>query len=291
MGIEFTLHERLALYGLLAENSSDIIFKSDSRGFILTASPAMRQLGYQLPAMLIGPHIRDLVQSQFTEGIEAMHRAALSGLNEGRWSEFPAGSHSPAHWFEIQMRALHDSSGRAYGVLCIMRSIAERKCLEEQLFAAEMTDPLTRLTNRTAFVAMLEFMVSSRRDGCLALFDLDHFMTLNMRFGQSAGDEMLCAFADLLRNLVRSEDIISRIGNERFGVLMPGVSSELASELCLPVVETLAELGRDERGDRFGVTASAGITPIARSLDSTLKHAELALFTAKASGRSRIECS
>ena len=290
MGVDFTLQERGALYGLLAENSDDIIFKSDARGFILTASPAIEQLGYALPAMLIGPHIRDLVLPQFAERIEAEHRAALSGRGSARWHDFPAATGSPGHWFEIQMRALHDHAGRLYGVLCMMRSITARKSLEEQLFAAEMTDPLTRLTNRVAFVSMLEYMVFSKAGGSLALFDLDHFMTLNMRYGQSAGDEMLCAFADLLRDLVRFEDIISRVGNERFGVLMPGLDAEQAREVCEPVVETLAVLGQSDFAERFGVTTSAGIAPIAGSVDRTMKHAELALFAAKAKGRSRVEC-
>ena len=291
MGVDFTLQERSALYGLLAENSDDIIFKSDARGFILTASPAIEQLGYRLPAMLIGPHIRDLVLPQFAAAIEAEHRAALSGRGSARWHEFPAATGVAGHWFEIQMRALHDGAGRLYGVLCMMRSITARKSLEEQLFAAEMTDPLTRLTNRVAFVSMLEYMVCSKAGGSLALFDLDHFMTLNMRYGQSAGDEMLCAFADLLRDLVRREDIISRVGGERFGVLMPGLSPSEASEVCQPVVETLAVLGQSDFAERFGVTTSGGIARISGSLDRTMKHAELALFAAKAKGRSRVECN
>jgi len=154
-----------------------------------------------------------------------------------------------------------------------------------------MTDPLTRLTNRMAFVSMLEYMVCSKAGGTLALFDLDHFMTLNMRYGQSAGDEMLCAFSDLLRDIVRREDIISRIGSERFGVLLPGLDPEQACEVCQPVVDTLAVLGRPDQAECFGITASAGIAPISGTVDRTMKHAELALFAAKAKGRSRVECA
>jgi diguanylate cyclase (GGDEF)-like protein/PAS domain S-box-containing protein len=292
MGVEFTLHERSALYGLLAENSSDIIFKSDGRGFIINASPAIEQLGFRIPAMLIGPHIRDLVPPQFAGAIEAAHRAAIAGRGDGRWIEFPAASEDrDRHWFEIQMRGLQDAVGEPYGVLCIMRSISERKSLEERLFAAEMTDPLTRLTNRVAFISMLDYMILGETAGCLALFDLDHFMTLNMRYGQTAGDRMLCAFADLLRSLARREDIISRIGNERFGLLLPGLSQEAATEVCQPIVEALEGLGRLSLADDFSVTTSAGLAPIVRSLDRTIKAAEIALFLAKAKGRSRVESS
>ncbi len=292
MGVEFTLQERSALYGLLAENSSDIIFKSDSRGFVQTASPAIECLGYRPSAMLFGPHVRELVHPGYGEAIDAAHREALIGHGDGQWLEFPAGSGKRgAQWFEIQMRGLRGSDGKAYGVLSIMRCISARKSLEDRLFAAELTDPLTRLTNRIAFIAMLDHLVAAPTGGCLALFDLDHFMTLNMRYGQSAGDEMLRSFADLLRSLTRQEDIISRIGGERFGILFPGLDQRKASELCQPIVETLAQLGRIAVALDFSVTTSAGIAPIYHSVDRTIKRAEVALFLAKARGRSRIETS
>jgi diguanylate cyclase (GGDEF)-like protein len=138
---------------------------------------------------------------------------------------------------------------------------------------------------------MLEHMVTGKSGGCLALFDLDHFMTLNMRYGQAAGDEMLVAFADLLRSLARCEDIISRIGAERFGLLLPGLSPDEAAALCQPIVETLAGLGRVALADGFCITTSAGVAPIDHSLDRTLKRAEVSLFMAKARGRSRVETS
>ena len=293
MRIEFTLHERSALYGLLADHSSDIILKTDRRGFVLAASPALERLGLALPALLIGPHLRDLVHPGYCSLIEAEHRAAIAGTGSGAWLELPAGpgGHSE-QWFETQLRPMADIRGRIYGALVVMRCIARRKSLEERLFAAEFTDPLTRLTNRTAFVTMLDHLVARPHGAAaLALFDIDRFMTLNMRFGQNAGDDLLRAFAGLLRALTRSEDIISRVGGERFAVIMPGLAPEAAAAQCRPIVETLAEAGGAAVGGDFAVSTSVGIASIARSTDSTVRHAELALFMAKAKGRSRIETS
>lgn len=292
MNVGFTVQERVALYGLLAENSGDIILKSDERGFIQSASQGIDYLGYHPAAALFGPHVRELVLPDYADAIEAAHEAALAGRNNGRWIELPANNRKRGKlWFEVQMRGLLRADGEAYGVLTVMRSIAERKSLEDRLFAAELTDPLTRLTNRIAFVAMLDHLVASPAGGCLALFDLDHFMTLNMRYGQSAGDEMLRSFAALLRSLTRSDDIVSRIGGERFGVLLPGLDESESSMLCQPVIETLAQLGQSATQHDFAVTTSAGIAPIGHSVDRTMKRAEVALFLAKARGRSRIEAS
>lgn len=285
MGVEFTLHERGALYGMLADNSDDIIFKCDARGFIVTASPALQMLGVSLPNMLFGPHIRDLVAAVHADVIAAEHSATLNGYGSGLWLEFPA---MAGGWFEVRMGQLQDDRG-AYGVLCVMRCVTQRKTLEDRLFTAELTDPLTRLTNRTAFTAMLDHLVGSGIQGCVALFDLDHFMTVNMHYGHSAGDDLLRAFADLLGNLTRSDDILSRVGGERFAVLMPRIDPVSAREVCEPVVETLAALGHSKLD--CALTASCGVTPIDTSVDQTVKRAELALFLAKAKGRSRVEIS
>ncbi|MFM5954965.1 MAG: GGDEF domain-containing protein [Novosphingobium sp.] len=290
MSVEFTLQERAALFGLVADGTSDIVIKCDRRGFVLTASPSLDGLGVNLPGLLIGPHLRDLVRRNHAPALEALHRATLAGRGNRDWHEFPGSSRDCAlPWFAVRMRPLCDRDGGVYGTLSVLRSVTDRKSLEERLFTAELTDPLTRLTNRPAFKAMLEHLVASGARGCLALFDIDLFMTLNLRHGQAAGDDLLCAFAGLLRDLTRREDIISRIGGERFAVLMPQLSPDAAAEHCRPVVETLAGLGHVQMADSPPVTASVGVTPIAHSLDRTIKRAEISLFTAKAKGRSRVE--
>lgn len=290
MRAEFTVRDQLTAYSLLADQSKDIILKTDRRGFVLAASPALEQFGFAQPAQLIGPHVRDLVLPDYRDLIEDEHRRAISGHGRGDWLEVRAAhGERDRQWFEFQIRPMSDQADHIHGALVVMRCIAERKSLEERLFAAEYTDPLTRLTNRIAFVTMLDHMVSGSREGALALFDIDHFMRLNMRFGQSAGDDLLIAFAGLLRAMTRSEDIISRVSGERFGVLMPGLSPDAAASACVPIVETLAKAGQATLGGNFPVSTSVGIATITGSADETVKEAELALFLAKAKGRSRIE--
>lgn len=294
MLVDFNLVERSALYGMLADNVGDIIVKSDERGFILSASPAIAELGVDLAGRLIGPNLCEMVAPPHVEALQAEYAATLAGYGDGQWHDFPVRSscRSPGQrhdWFEIRMRRLCEADGQAYGVLSVLRNVTERKALEDRLFAAELTDPLTRLTNRMAFTAMLDYLVANGAAGCLALFDLDHFMALNMHYGQSAGDDLLCAFADMLRDCSRSDDIISRIGAERFAVLLPQIDVAGAQRLCQPVIETLAALGYGAAPDDLPVTASAGIAKIEGSLDATLRRAEIALFMAKAKGRSRVE--
>lgn len=292
MRAEFTTRERLAGYGLLAQHSSDIILKTDGRGFVLAASPPLDQLGLAPQGLLLGPHLRDLVHPDYRDLIVSEHRAAMAGGCSERWLEVCAAREGRrGQWFECQVRPMFDQGGEVYGALVVMRSIAMRKSLEERLFAAEFTDPLTRLSNRIAFVTMLDHLASEAQQASLALFDIDHFMRLNMRFGQNAGDDLLIAFTGLLRAMTRSDDIISRVSGERFAVIMPGLLPGAAALACEPIVATFANAGRAALGGDFAVSTSVGIAGIAVSADETVKHAELALFLAKAKGRSRIETS
>lgn len=121
------------------------------------------------------------------------------------------------------------------------------------------------------------------------MFSIDFFRTINMKHGQTTGDEVLRVFADLLREMLRSDDIISRIGSERFAVLLPRTNAEQAQAICTRVVTTLADLRQKVGDSRLAITTSGSVARIADSMDSTIERAELALFCAKAKGRNRLE--
>lgn len=289
MSTNFTIQESSALYGLLAECTSDIILKTDREGSIVHASPAFERAGFRVTEGKAA-NLLDLVEASHREQVARAQADALQGREHGEWIEFPAvTADERQHWFEIQMRALRNEGDEIYGALSVMRSVDERRHLRDQLFAATYTDPLTGLTNRAAFISMLEHMVDKKLEGCLALFSIDFFRTINMKYGQAVGDEVLVVFADLLREMLRSEDIISRIGSERFAVLLPRTSPEQAQAICHRVVTTLADLRQKIGDSRFAITASASIAHIGDNLDSTIERAELALFCAKAKGRNRLE--
>ena len=290
MDMNFTVQDSSALYGLLAESTSDVILKTDIAGRIVHASPSLEQLGFRTPDTQKAPRLLDLVAPEARCDVERAYLDALAGTGPGHRVEFPAlTSDKRQRWYEIQSRALKDESGEPCGALSILRSIDERRSLEQKLFAATYTDPLTKLTNRAAFISMLDHMVDKGPDGCLALFSIDFFRTINMQYGQSTGDDVLVVFADLLREMLRAEDIISRIGSERFAVLLPRTTAEQAEAICRRVITTLAELRQKVGESRFAITASASVARIGISLDSTIERAEMALFVAKAKGRNRLE--
>jgi diguanylate cyclase (GGDEF)-like protein/PAS domain S-box-containing protein len=290
MGVLLTRAESSELYRLLAEDTGDIVFKLDRDGFLVEASPAIAGLGVNLPELLIGPHIADLVDPMRAGDLREIHRRVMGGLRVRGWTEFmvrmPSGQQ---RWFELSLRALSGPGLPAYGALGLLRDIDERKRHEQELFAAEMTDPLTGLTNRRAFMTMLEHLIECDMPGSMVLLDIDHFRAINMKHGHSVGDEVLLLFADSVRRLARSSDIVSRVGGEALGILMPGTSLAQAEANCQRIVSAVGELRQDVAGTRIAITASAGVSRIVGTLDATIQRAEMALFLAKAKGRNRLE--
>ncbi|MDE8654392.1 GGDEF domain-containing protein [Novosphingobium sp. H3SJ31-1] len=290
MGFEFTHQEGSALYGLVAAGTTDVILKTDREGRILHASTALEHLGFALPDTANAPHLLDLVAPASLAVVRAEHEAAVAGHESTDWVEFAARTNDGRqHWYAIRMRPLLNDARQAYGVLSIMRSLDERRDLEEQLFTAALTDPLTGLTNRPAFVWMLGHLLDTHARGSLALFDIDHFKAVNLRYGPSAGDEVLVAIAGFLRSLVRPQDIVSRVGGETFGVLLPDAPPDEAEAICRQIVTSLSRIGHKASGNDVWLTISSGLSAIAGTADGTIRRAELALFHAKAQGGNRLE--
>lgn len=286
MNADFTPEDSVALYELLCEQLSDVVLKCDHDGIIRHASPMATH--WEIDAEP-GRSLFDLVDPSCRPLVEAELRLAIGG-KPGAGTEIAAiGKGEAVRWFDLRLRRIGSDSAPMDEILVVMRSIQDRRIFEEKLFAAAMTDPLTGLTNRRAFMSMLQHLVDSGSGGCIALFSLDYFKALNMRFGQSFGDEVLVVFAELLRNMMRREDTISRIGSDTLSVLLPGASADQAEAICQRVIAALADIRQAAGPDSVSITASVGVSRIGKSLDATMKRAEMALFLAEAKGRNRLE--
>jgi diguanylate cyclase (GGDEF)-like protein len=122
----------------------------------------------------------------------------------------------------------------------------------------------------------------------LAILDLDHFKAINDTWGHGVGDNTLLMVADLLREHVRGNDVVGRIGGEEFAILFRG----LAHGAAAPVCDRLRMLLGEKRlpGSDIGVTMSAGLAELCPGfgLDPIFEAADRALYRAKAAGRNRI---
>ncbi len=116
-----------------------------------------------------------------------------------------------------------------------MRRVRYAEALRDNVQASielALTDPMTGLYNRryleTHLAAMLEQSVRRGRNLVLMILDIDHFKSVNDSYGHDCGDEVLIQFADRVKRVVRSADLLCRIGGEEFIVIMPDTSLSLA---------------------------------------------------------------
>ena len=157
------------------------------------------------------------------------------------------------------------------------------------------TDPLTGLANRRRLERDLDRLqlLSTRHRTRLSLtvVDLDHFKSINDRFGHAAGDEALRQVATHLRESFRGEDAIARIGGEEFVVAMLGVSREDAVTRLAGVLQALADAPAQLDGQWVSIGASAGVAEHRRDgmgFEQLYRAADGALRFAKLSGRGRV---
>jgi diguanylate cyclase (GGDEF)-like protein len=164
--------------------------------------------------------------------------------------------------------------------------------LQEELRHAAMHDPLTELPNRTLFLDRTEHDLHlAGRNGqwpAVLYIDLDGFKPVNDTFGHQAGDLLLKTFAQRLHGCVRSADTPARLGGDEFAVLLHGPIDELGVETALARIREELDRPVELSGGRTAtVGASIGVAFSSRDtdIDTLIRRADLAMYTAKRRGR------
>jgi diguanylate cyclase (GGDEF)-like protein len=159
---------------------------------------------------------------------------------------------------------------------------------ETRLRTAAETDSLTGLLNRRRMSDRMTSEMSKARDDemplAVLLLDIDHFKSINDRFGHACGDEVLANIGPALAAAVRGHDIVSRWGGEEFLLLLPGVGRAKALESAERIRAAVATL---QLPDQRAVTATIGVANwrAGEGLETTIQRADDALYQGKAAGR------
>jgi diguanylate cyclase (GGDEF)-like protein len=169
--------------------------------------------------------------------------------------------------------------------------------LHSEIENLAVTDWLTNIHNRRGFFALahkgLEYARQDRRSLSALLMDLDHFKSVNDRYGHAAGDEVIRAVADVCRLTLRETDLLGRYGGEEFVVLLPDSDENIAWEVAERLRGNIAQMRVMSAAGTIAITVSIGIAqynPPYAGLDTLLQRADEALYSAKASGRNKVIC-
>ncbi|MGY3605592.1 MULTISPECIES: GGDEF domain-containing protein [unclassified Bradyrhizobium] len=179
-------------------------------------------------------------------------------------------------------------------VFVIFMLVSDRKVTAHKT-AASM-DPLTGMFNRRGFAEactrVIEREASAGRPVTVMIFDIDHFKSINDRFGHPAGDEILKLFSAVVVNNLRISDLSGRIGGEEFAALLPCSLEEgvLAAERvreCFQASGIVCDEGAVDTTVSIGVAGG----PAGTELEVLLAAADTALYQAKRGGRNRVEAA
>lgn len=277
---------------ILIDNMSDGMLTLDSAMRVADLNPAARRIFTDAaqPAPRIGAPFPLL-----NEYIRQFDAQPQGDLLENEIVFTQAGEKV---YYDLQIRRLHDQTlTEVIGYLISLHAVTEHKKLLEVARKLAMEDALTGVFNRRHFIELAheELEHSSAGSGffSILMIDIDYFKNVNDTLGHIGGDQVLHAFAQRLRALLRSTDVIGRIGGDEFIIMLPDTRLEnarlLAERLCAQVAEKPIET--DDYGP-FTITISIGVSECSRATSKTLEPAmalaDKGLYQAKDLGRNRV---
>ncbi len=193
---------------------------------------------------------------------------------------------------EISLASIELQGRKTY--ICTARDITERKAAEQRVLYHATHDHLTSLPNRSVFNARLsDILNDAKRAGetlAVVFLDLDRFKVINDSLGHPVGDALLIAVARRLRQRLRSADVVARLGGDEFVFLLPRIGD---GPNAVAVVQKIVDAMQDPfhvLGHELHVSASLGISLYPNhggTADLLLKHADIALYQAKARGKNQ----
>ena len=286
----------------VAEQRFRRAFEDSQVGMALVSPTGRFQLVNRALCEIVGYPERELVRKSFGEithpddldaDLDAL-RDLVDGERYGYRTE-KRYIHSDGHpvWISLNVSPIYEDDGSVAYMISQFEDISERKASEERLTRQALHDSLTGLPNRTLFADRVR-MASKRRSAfgfAIVYLDLDGFKLVNDTLGHAAGDLVLIEVARRLERILRAGDTLARLGGDEFALLCEDVGEQEVRPVADRVID---EMSRpiDVHGRPINQAASIGIAVygpdgIPVEPDEMLGDADLAMYRAKAAGKSR----
>ena len=298
------LRDREMLYKLLIENAPDAVFLIAAEGnnsgcIIATNNSAASMHGYSVDE-LTGMNITKL----FIPGNEQVSADMLQQLVSKKGTYFETEHlRKDGSVFPVEIKAQLITLNQSKCILTNDRDISDRKQAEERerqqakrIAYLAYHDALTDLPNRVLFQDHLGLALaqSDREKTMVAVLfsDLDNFKIINDSLGHAIGDELLRHVSNRLRKSLREGDTVARFGGDEFVILLPRISAEKEITQVATKVINMLSGSIEIEGHDLNVTTSIGISIFPTDggdIETLLKHADIALYSAKSQGGNRYQ--
>lgn len=279
----------------------DQLFHLDSNGRIISYKLGQSSHHYLKEDRLINRYLKDVTDIEVVEKFEVSIKQVLEQLSTKHF-EFVIVHDRKIYYYEVRMMPL-----KTKAVIALVRDITERKLAEEQIAFLAYHDSLTALPNNRLFKDRLQHAISqaerSQKMLAVMFLDLDRFKLINDTMGHSAGDELLKITSQRLIEAVRKTDSvainasglsssIARLGGDEFTILLDEVESiQAVTHIAERIVKSVSMPMMLERQE-VHISTSIGIAMYpddGKHSDEILKHADAAMYHAKAQGRNNFQ--
>lgn len=280
------------------ENAVEGIFQSTPSNGYIAVNPALaRMYGYDSPQHLM-TELRDIDRQVYVdpgrrgEFLRCMEENGLVLNFESRaWRR-----DGSIIWISENARAVRNDAGAILLFEGTVEEITQRKQHEAAIQFQATHDALTGLPNRTLLYDRLEQAVlqAHRHGGSLAVvfFDLDQFKYVNDSLGHQVGDRLLKTVASRLKSCVRDADTVARLSGDEFVLLLAKQNSEDSVTQALQRILEKVAAPWFVNNVELQITCSMGVSLCpadGNDADTLLKHADIAMFRAKQSGRNNFQ--
>ncbi|ADU31903.1 diguanylate cyclase [Evansella cellulosilytica] len=292
--MEKRLEESEERYRLIAENSTNLIQLVDSDGNLIYASPSFKKI--------LGYHPIDKSHSVFgqfhdcgkKEEFKKQFESALCKKETVSIEMDVQHENGSILWLKVDIIPIFEIGSKISKMLIVAKDITESKEYEKEIRFMAYHDPLTGLPNRGFFkeymlMSLERAKKNSESMACLFL-DCDNFKQLNDAHGHDAGDKFLQSVAKRLHSELQKDDMIARIGGDEFNILLSQMNSKQhVSDVAQRLLKVINEPWPLSGGE-WEITASIGIALYPEdgdTMETLLKHADIALYDAKNNGRNQ----
>lgn len=283
--------KNIQIYQSLFEDSPDIVYFTNTSGSFKKINKVFSQaLGYPLDNELA---IELLLPSSNIPLYKEAFQKTLSGVPQNMNTRF---SHKDGHILDIHLTMIPANlEGSVQGIFGIARDVSSHVKAEKLNSYLVNYDSLTGLPNRRLFQENLEQAIiianTLNKKVAVMYLDLDRFKYINDTLGHTLGDKLLVQIADKLKASLPLDAIISRLGGDEFGILLPDFYMQQAAEYSKNITQSLDEPFLVENFNLF-VTTSIGISIYPQDGDDALtlmKNADSALYKAKELGKNNFQ--
>lgn len=276
----------------LLDTIPDMIWLKSKEGIYLICNPMFERFLGAKEEEIVGKSDYDFLDKKLADSFREKDRLAIEinakSINE-EWVKFADDDRSVL--LETSKVPMYDEKGELIGVLGIAHDITARKSAEAHIENLAHFDQLTGLPNRTLLNDRVKYLLNmaQRKNEPLALMfmDLDHFKNINDTLGHTIGDQVLIKVANRIKEAVRDQDTVSRLGGDEFIMLFPDTDSNAAMHIATKLIGVISKLSMIEHNE-LTITPSIGIAMYpndGEDFETLLKNADTAMYGVKSVSR------